>query len=380
MRWIINLAVSVMAISALTGCGGAETVAPEHKMSKVEEANQAIAIIRHSFEVMGGKGGIERLRLAASKVKITGTASAEGKTFPIKIMLGGPDQFRLDYVDDEISFVYSKGKCRKIVYGVSARCTPQESMWLIPVRILQGLTYPAGDAANLDSNFRMRDDITVNGKACVVPEIRPKNSNLKIRAAYDKASGLLAGVTFYFKDEKENKDNWAVTFDDWRTAKKMLAPYRRSVSHEGSVLWQETIQTVDFDGYDERAFRAPVPPTTDSPLPYNFPKRRFARLEVDGQKVEVPAPYTTLGGGGVPEGAVEEVEAMETIRIVHRGPVSRASSLFEQLKGGAMSAGRQAVGEPTIILLEKPYTEGEPALMLLYLRLASQEVKVDVSM
>ena len=96
--------------------------------------------------------------------------------------------------------------------------------------------------------------------------------------------------------------------------------------------------------------------------------------------MEVPAPYTTVGGGGVPEGAVEEAEVMETIRIVHRGPVSRASSFFEQLKGGAMSAGRQTVGEPAIILLEKPYTEGEPALMLLYLRLASQEVTVEVSM
>jgi len=51
---------------------------------------------------------------------------------------------------------------------------------------------------------------------------------------------------------------------------------------------------------------------------------------------------------------------------------------IEKLKGGASSAGRQTEGAPGIILLEQPASPDEPALMILYVVLAAQEVKISL--
>ena len=376
MRRLARATFGSMFTALLFGaCGGAEIQAQAPDEDPNAGADRAIGTIRRSFDAMGG---IERLRLAGGKVKIAATATAAGGELPVEIALGGPDRFRLDYVADQISYAYVGGACRKTVYGVSARCTPEEAQWMLPVRILAGLTFPAGDASKLDSSFRMRDDETVDGKACAVVEVRPKNSNLKIRAAYDKGTGLLVQAAFDLKDDAGNKSSWTVAYGDWREVKKMLAPHLRVVRMGGVEIWREAARSVDFDAVDPRTFDPPLPPTTEEPLPAEHPARRFVRAEVAGQAVEIPAPPTALGGSWIPSGQVAEAGAAAVMRIVHRGPVAKASALIEKLKGGASSAGRQIEGAPGIILLEQPASPDEPALMILYVVLAAQEVKISL--
>jgi hypothetical protein len=372
---IRTIATATLLGALLIGCGGAEVTGPPPE-NKIDEAEQAISIIRRSFDAMGG---LPRLRLAGSKVNIKANVTAGGTTFPVEIKLGGPEHYRIDYVGTEISYVYVEGECRKIAYGISARCTALESKWITPVRILVGLTFPAGDAANLRSNFRMRDPKNVAGRPCSVADIRPKNTNYKIRAAYDDGTGLLSQVNFKVRDDQGGKEPWEVTYSDWREVKKMLAPFRRVISHRGQVVWDEAATEIDFDSYDERAFLAPVPPTTDQALPATFPARRVIRAQVEGQSVEILAPQPTVGGGSLVPGTVETQPGLEAIRMVHRGPVAKVSSKFEALKGGALAAGRMTKGEPVVILLEEPPAEGEPALMIIYMAVepAGAGVKVE---
>jgi hypothetical protein len=363
--------VAVLAVA----CGGAAVQTEAAAVDPKADTEKAIAIIRHSYDAMGG---IERLRLAGAKVKISAIATAEGREVPVEISIGGPARYRLDYVADEISYAYIDGTCRKTVYGVSARCTPEEALWVEPMKIFVGLTFPSADAAQLGASFRTREDTTVDGRPCAVVEARPKNTNLKIRAAYDKTTGLLAQAAFDLKDAAGAKTQWIVAYGDWREVKKMQAPHARTASVNGREIWRETARSVDFDAFDARTFDPPLPPTTDEPLPSTLPARHLVRSVVAGQAVEIPAPPAAPGGGWIPSGQVEGAAASSIVRIVHRGPVAKASVLFDKLKGGASSAGREIVGDPGIILLEKPDTPDDPALMILYVVLAPQEVKVNV--
>ena len=133
------------------------------------------------------------------------------------------------------------------------------------------------------------------------------------------------------------------------------------------------------NGFDPRAFDPPLPPTTDEPLPAEHPTRRLVRTEVAGQAVEIPSPPTTIGGSWIPSGPVSETAASSVMRIVHRGPVAKAASFIDRLKGGASIAGREPAGAPGVVLLERPETPEDPALMILYVALAPQEVKVNVT-
>jgi len=367
--------IPVVAVLAVA-CGGAVVPTQGPVADPKADTEKAIAIIRHSYDAMGG---IERLRLAGAKVKISAIASADGRDVPVEISIGGPTRFRLDYVADEITYVYLDGACRKTVYGVSARCTPAEAQWVEPMKIFVGLTFPAADAAQLGASFRTREDTTVDGRPCAVVEARPKNTNLKIRAAYDKTTGLLAQAAFDLKDAAGTKTQWVVSYGDWREVKKMRAPHARSVAFNGKEIWRETASSVDFDAFDARSFDPPLPPTTDEPLPATLPARHLVRTVVAGQAVEIPAPPATIGGSWIPSGQVSETPVCSIVRIVHRGPVAKASALFDKLKGGASSAGRETVGDPSIILLESPDTPDDPALMILYVMLAPQEVKVNVA-
>lgn len=372
---IRTFATATLLGALLLGCGGAEVTGPTTD-NQIDESEQAISIIRRSFDAMGG---LARLRLAGSKVNIKANVNAGGASFPVEFKLGGPEHYRMDYIGTEIAYMYNEGECRKAVYGVSARCTALEAKWVTPVRVLAGLTFPAGDAANLRSNFRMRDPLSVAGRPCSVAEIRPKNTNYKIRAAYDDGTGLLAQASFKVRDDQGGKEPWEVAYSDWREVKKMQVPFRRVISHRGQVVWDETATEIDFDSYDERAFQAPVPPTTDQALPATFPARRVVRTQVEGQAVEILALQPTVGGGSLVSGTPQDVPGFEAIRLVHRGPVAKVSSHFEALKGGALAAGRMTKGDPGVILLEEPPAEGEPALMILYIAVepAGAGVKVE---
>ena len=358
-----------VVFTAATGCGGPKEAPVQTGPSKVEQSQIAITTVRTSFEKMGG---IQRFNLAGSKAGITATVTANGNTFPVEITLGGPGRYRINLVNEQISYIYDNETCRKIVFGILAHCTPDEAAWNTPLKILTGLTFPAGDAANLDSAFRLKPDITVNGNNCTVAEIRPKNSNLKFRSAFDKNTGLLAQSSFYFKDNSDNKTNWQVNYSDWREANKMMVPFSKTISVNGAVIWQQTIETIDFDGCDERAFLAPLPPTNDSPLPAVYPDRKIIRTNLHSVDVEIPAPSSTIGSGGCfsfQPGTIEEVPSSDVVHIIHKGPVSKAPWFFDKLKIGADAANAKIVGNPGIIVLEHAQNPDDAVLMLIYVKI-----------
>jgi hypothetical protein len=365
----------ILGALALAACGGPAPPPPRPQEPRVSESEQAISIIRRSFDAMGG---LERLRLAGAEVKIEADVTAGDRGFPVSYMLGGPGRWRLDYFEQGISYVHTPDGCRKIVHDVPARCTPEESMWVTPVRILVGLTFPAGDAAKLDANFKMREPVTVGGERCRVVEIRPKISNHRVRAAYSEQSGLLRQARIRLKDSLGNKTHWQVEIPKWGESKKMRVPWRRTISREGETTWDERMERVDFDAYDSRAFEPPIPPVTDQPSLVSLPARRVVRSEVDGQAVEIPSPCPTVGGGAPTDEPAEALPPTEAIRIVHRGPVDSVSSLLETLEGGAMAEGRTPAGDPRVMLLEEPPMAGDPALMILYLPLKNAEKKVEI--
>jgi hypothetical protein len=368
--------LAFLLAASLSGCGGGRTPPPTDSADEVDDSTRAVAPIRRSFEAMGG---LPRLRLAAGRAIVTAEVRAGGETFPVRIAYGGSDQFRLDYPEEQVSFVHAGGTCRKTVYGVSAHCRPDEAVWVVPMRVLAGLVFPAGDAAGLGSTFRTREPIAIGGQRALVTEIRPKNTNHRIQAAYSEVSGLLARATIPIKDAADAKTIWLVDFSDWRTVDRMQVPFARDVSRDGTVVWAERAASVDFRAYDERLFLAPVPPITDQPKIDRLPRRRVVQTEIEGRRVEIPAPCPTPGGGGAIAGRSVVLPETEVVRIVHRGPLGGTKSLVERLLGGVMAEGRKAGGEPAIILLEQPVGPGEPALLILYVAVApaGAGVKVD---
>ncbi len=371
----VSIAAFLFAVP-LGGCSGKAPPPLADSADEVDDATLAITPIRRSFDAMGG---LPRLRLTAGRAVVTADVKAGGETFPVLVAHGGPDQFRLDYPDEQISFVHSGGACRKTVYGVSAHCRPDEAVWVVPMRILAGLVFPAGDAATLGARFRTREPVAIDGRSASVTEIRPKNTNYRIQVAYAGDSGLLARATIPIKDAADAKTMWVVDFSDWRTVDKIQVPFARRVSRDGAVVWEETATQVDFKAYDERLFLAPVPPITDQPKIARLPRRRVVRSEVDGQQVEIPAPCPTPGGGGAIAGQSSVLPETEVVRIIHRGPLAGTAKLIETLKGGVMAEGRQTEGEPAVVLLEQPTGPGEPALLILYVKLApaGAGVKID---
>jgi hypothetical protein len=369
-------ALLLLLATCLAGCGGAPPPPPRSADDGVDDSTRAVVPLRRSFEVMGG---LPRLRLAAGRVLISAEATADGQSFPVRLAHGGPGQFRLDYPEEQIAFVHAGGACRKTVYGVSAHCRPDEAVWLVPMKVLADLIFPAGDVANLGATFRTREPIAIDGKRAAVTEIRPRNTNFRIQVAYLEESGLLARATIPIKDGDDHKTVWQVDLSDWRTVDKMLVPFRRKVTRDGAVVWEERAASVDFQARDDRPFLAPVPPITDQPKIVELPRRRVVRAEVEGRQVEIPAPSPVPGGGGAIAGQSLVLPASEAVRIVHRGPLAGIPKLIETLNGGVRAEGRQSSGDPTVILLEQPEGAGEPALLILYVPVApaGAGVKID---
>ncbi len=351
----------------LLGCGGADAPIVDHTpQPETQDADRAIDIVRTSFEAMGG---IERLRLVGGKVSIRATATAAGKSLPVEITLGGPGKWRLDYLADAITFTYIDGICRKVVYEIPARCTPAEEAWMDPIRLLSGLVFPDSDAANLSASFRSEGEENVGGKTCDVVEIRPRNSNLRLKAMYDRESKLLAAASFAVRNQPDGtKSKWTVEWNDWREVENVKVPFIRTVKRGSEVIWEERAESIDF-GFDERKFEPPIPTTTDQPLAGQMPPRRVIRRVIEGQSVEIPAPYATVGGGPHLGGEAVELPGLEVIRMVLKGGIKDAVRLKKSLKGGVIAAGREAAGEPGIVVLEEASSDDTPFLIVLYVPL-----------
>ncbi|MDD5306975.1 MAG: hypothetical protein PHU25_06590 [Deltaproteobacteria bacterium] len=356
-------------IMLASACGGAPPPVAEPEKTGDDKALAAAEVIRQSYAAMGG---IERLRLTGGKVVIRATATADDASFPVEITLGGPGRSRFDYVDSRIAFVHEAGECRRTAFGLSARCTPSEALWVEPMRVFTGLVFPSKDAAQLDATLRLKDDASVDGVTCRMVEVRPDNTNLRVRAAYDKATSLLVRMDFDLKLDDGSKSSFGVKLGDWREVKRMRVPFSRQLFRDGKLIYDEKAAEVSFDAYDDRAFRAPVPPTTDQPRLESVPARRVLRATIEQQAVEVPMPSPAPGGGAIFSGTAQDLPRTEAMVMIHRGSLTDAGRMNEALKGGALTAGRKTSGEAGIILLESPPAQGEPALMVLYIPLVSK--------
>jgi hypothetical protein len=359
-------AILSLIVLLASACGSAPPPVAEPEKAD-DQALAAVEVIRQSYTAMGG---IERLRLTGGKVVIKAEAKAEGTSLPVEITFGGPGRSRFDYASTRISYLHEAGECRRVAFGVSARCTPPEAQWIEPTRIFAGLVFPSKDAAQLGATLKLKDDATIDGVACRVVEVRPDNTNLRIRAAFDKATSLLVRMDFDLKGEDGGKSSFGVKLGDWREVKRMRVPFSRQLFRDGALIYDEKATEVSFDAYDERAFRAPVPPTTDQPRLESVPARRVMRATVEQQAVEIPVPSPALGGGAIFTGKAEDLPEIEAMVMIHRGSLPDAGKMNEALKGGAMRAGRKTAGDSGIILLESPAAPGEPALMVLYIPLA----------
>jgi hypothetical protein len=362
----------LLAIAGLVfACGGSSQSLEPLQHPEVADAEQAIEIVRRSFNSMGG---LDRLRLTGTKAVIQANASAQGRMSAIRITLGGPYRWRFDYLVDEISYIYEDGKCRREIYGIPTHCTPAEEQWIPVTRLFVGLIFPAGDAAKLNATFKLRDPDTIDGKSCQVIEIRPKETNLRFRAAYAEESGLLVQAKFSTRDKAGARVHWRLELDDWRTVNKMQIPFKKRLAREGEVVWQEQIEEIDFAAFDEWAFRAPQLPAMDQPHIGSLPPRRVVKSKINGVRVELPAPPPALGGGpDSVESDASFIPPSEVLRQLHRGTIAEIAGMSEIVKGSVLAAGRQAQGEMAIILLEESLTSDSPALSLIYQPLAPTE-------
>ncbi len=369
----------VVLFAWLAGCGGAEKPIEIAETPKTEDDSEAaVSIIRSSFKAMGG---LERLRLIGAKATIHATVSTKEMSFPVEITLGGPDRWKLDYMEAGVSYVYAKGSCRKVVYGVPARCTPQEDIWMDPTRMLVGLLFPAGDAANLGASFRLRGEKTIEGQVCDIVEVKPRNTNLRLRIAYSRQSKLPAEASFSLTSgTNEKKTKWKMGIGDWREINKVKVPHNRTLMRDGTVIWNEVAHVINLDMPNDNAFQNPIPPTTDQPISASLPARRVVLAQIEGQSVEIPAPHATVGGGPDLKGEVKIMPHVEeSMQMVMKGKVKDAFELKESLKVGAISGGRIASAEAGVILMENVSNPDEPVLMMLYVPLAPKEAAEETS-
>jgi hypothetical protein len=356
---------AILTIALLTACGGAGAPSTADNPTKVVTDN-AIDIVHNSFLQMGG---VERLRLRAGKLLIRSAVSAQNSSFPVDVIIGGPGRWRLDYSESDITYVYDGGTCRKVAYGVPARCTPDEEIWHDVTILINELIYPSRSATNIRASFKTREPETIDGVSCDVIEVRPKNTNLRLRAAYSQSSGLLIRTSFSLLGADGSKHSYNMTFGDWREIKGVKIPFSRQVSSTGNVIWLETVEMADFDLYDERSFELPPPPTTAQPLTGTIPERRIVTTKFKGQTVEIPAPFPTVGGGPILDISPTVSPAAETMNMLIKGKIESAVRVKDSLQSGVVSGGREVADEPGIILLEKPSTPDDEILMIVYIPL-----------
>ncbi|MDJ0764941.1 MAG: hypothetical protein QNJ97_18305 [Myxococcota bacterium] len=333
----------------------------------LDGAEQAIGIVRDAYTAMGG---LERLRLTGGKATIIARARAFGTEVPVEISVSGPEDWRLDYPSEDMSYIYEGSTCRKVIFGILARCTPHDQVWMAPTLLLAGLIFPAGDAANLEASFRLSGEVTLDGSACDEVAIRPRHSNLTLFAAYDRQSKLLKRARFTTVDPvTDQRSKWIVATEDWRDVDSVKVPFRRIVQHNGTPIWEETATDIRLD-VDPARFQLPAPPTTDTSYVAMIPNRRVVLTEIDGQQVEVPAPFPTLGGGPHVAGEVKILPEIEALRMIAHSTLAQATQRMASLEQDLQASGRTSTGEPGILVLEQPSAPADTVLMMLYIPIA----------
>jgi hypothetical protein len=364
--------VGLLSLFLLASCGGAsQGPAESDKPLAVRQSENGIEVVRKSFQAMGG---LERLRLIGAQLAIKATVVAQGKSFPVEITLGGPNRWHLNYVSEMVQYMYVDENCIKVAYGTPSRCTKAEAAWMEPTRILNGLLFPAGDAANLKAVYRYLGERTVDGQVFDIVQIKSQKTDLVIRAMYSGKDMLLARATFdltHITESTENRTTWSIHVSDWREISGARVPFTRTVLRNGIVVWTEIAGFVDIAASYESIFAPPIPPITNQPRVGVIPTRRVVQQHIMGRTVEVPAPYPVIGGGpdilGAEPISLPPVES--ALYMTVKGNLSDLPQIEKILTDAAVSKKRGLEKKPKIILLEDALVPGEPVLMILYLPL-----------
>ncbi len=363
----------LLFLMLLASCGGAsqESSIDSNKPAAVRQSEDGIEIVRKSFRAMGG---LERLRLVGAKVAIRATVVAQGKSFPVEITLGGPNRWRLDYVDEEVQYLHLNGRCTKVIFGIPTRCTTDEAVWVEPTRILNGLLFPAGDAANLKAVYQLQGETTIADRTCDVVEIKSQKANLRYHAAYSRETSLLVRATLTLIQEKDaqvSKTIWTINVSDWREMNGILVPFMRAISRDDQAVWNEISASVDTDSYDEGAFNRPVPPVINRPLIGAVPARRVVRTQIGDRMVEIPAPYSTIGGGPDMHGAEASTLPPEekALLMIVKANLADIPVLEKKLTNHRSYRKSGPSERPRIILFEDTMTPVDPVYMMLYIPL-----------
>jgi hypothetical protein len=362
----------LLSLFLLASCGSASQVAVESdKPLAVRQSERGISVVRKSFQAMGG---LERLRIIGAHLAIKATVVAQGKSFPVEVTLGGPNRWHLNYVSELIQYMYVHEKCTKVTYGTSSRCTAAEAAWMEPTRIISGLLFPTGDAANLKAAYRYLGERTIDEQAFDIVQIKSKKTGLNIRAMYGAKDMLLAQATFdltHVTESKEHRTTWTIDVGDWREIHGIRVPFSRTVLQNNIVVWKEIIGFIDVGGSYESVFSPPAPPITNQPRTGVIPARRVIYKNIMGRTVEIPAPYPTIGGGPDMQGnvPVSLASVENALYMTVKSDLSSLPEVEKKLTGSAVLKKSDLGKTPRIILLEDAYMQGEPVLMILYLPL-----------
>lgn len=363
-RPLLHCAIALMG--TMLGCGAKSPDPAAVPESNSLDSERGVEIVRKSFEAIGG---LERLRLIGGKASIAIEASVRGKTLPVQIAFSGQGFWRLDDVDSQISYIYAKDNCHKVIYGIVSQCAAEERAWMDPVRVWVELVLPPADVANFAANFRHRGEEQCGSDVCDIVEVQPLNSKLRLRAYYAKQSHLPVNMEFSYDDDPlPIKTRWSVQLGDWREVKGVKLPFRRVLRKHDDIVATEQVLSYKLE-CEESVFLPPAPPATDHTLTANLPEREVIYSKIDSYSVEIPAPPTLFGGAPDVKATRKMRPAMEVEYILIQGTLEEAQAFKKLLIKDVESKNRKWSGTAQVIPLETFDSTLEPSLIMIYLAL-----------
>jgi hypothetical protein len=249
-RWILGLAVALVAAGAATADEKAE------------------AVVKKAIEAHGGADALNKYK--AAKLKMAGDVSVMGLNveFTGTLAYNLPDRYRLDM---ELDLMGQKVSLEQIVKGDKIKSTIKAG----------GMTQenPGGDAEKeelraaavlqeaeqltplLDSkkfDIKWADDADVNGKKAAVIVVQPKAIKNEIKLFFDKQSGLLVKTAHRAPEPgagaggEVDEESFA---SDYKKVKGVQVPYKLTVHHDGKKFMEVKLSDYELlEKIDDKEF------------------------------------------------------------------------------------------------------------------------------
>ncbi|MCU0661428.1 MAG: hypothetical protein MUC50_03775 [Myxococcota bacterium] len=352
----------VLLLSPLLGCAGPRATQPQTP-SAIEAAtadsDRAIATVREGIEAIGG---LERWRLVHGKLTYEADVATPERTLTVRVRRLSADRYSFEYVDDRVTYVWRAQECQRLVYGVQTDCSPQESLWAEPMRVLSSLVFPHTDVAGWGVTLRTRAS-EMPGHTAV--ELRQNGTKQKLLADYGPDKRL-ASVLFTEKKSDESQTKWRFELSDYKEVDGLLIPHKRVISRDSTVLWTESVTQATLGQADERVFQPPMPPILGRVLVSDLPQRQVAVAQKEPQVESLIVPVC-------PGGAIHDMPkhatlpAQRVLRIYQKGPSSALVQARSQLEKEARARKTKPTGPPAILKLDRDEAATGIGLFMLYL-------------